>query len=61
MALGDKLGTTAGAPKPPTEADAARYHPAAGGSAAPSGGGGEAVWKSEFSPAEQEVLRGFFK
>lgn len=63
VALGDKLGTTAGAPKPDPEAEAARRGrgPVAGGSAASSGAGGEAVWKNELSPAEQEVLRGFFK
>ena len=33
----------------------------AGGSAASPGSGGEAVWKSELTPSEQDVLRRFFK
>lgn len=58
FALGDKLGTTAGAHESdPTKSAAAT---SAGAVAAPAAGG-EAVWVNRLTPAERAALKNFFK
>lgn len=58
LALGDKLGTTAGA----HEVDATKsIAPGAAGAVAAPAGGGEAVWVNRLTPGERAALKIFFK
>ena len=58
LALGDKLGTTAGAHDvDPSKAIA----PGAAGAVASPAAGGEAVWVNRLTPNERAALKQFFK
>ena len=57
-ALGDVLKVVTGEHKADPNAG---KNPQAAGAVSSPGSGGETVWKNELSPAEQEVLRRFFK
>lgn len=56
-ALGENLGTTQSAPKIERESFSG---PTAAGAVTGEADGGEAVWRSQFTPAEQQRLRNYF-
>ena len=58
LALGDKLGTSAGAHDVDPQKSAG---PMSAGAVAAPASGGEAVWVNRLTPAERAALNKFFK